>query len=363
MRYKELLFFHMNTYWLNTLFNTESSGDFERMLNKLKNQIFRKVDWSIADSDEGYIIGKLLLEDTLKQREANNIQERLGFLEKKYPGYSQYLIDRSYAWGVPLSYKISQNSSKIPLCEIVNKHMNLFGSTKSHGLYFDELIKIVKSRLVTQSVGRPQAIVDIGCGDGSLLRQLKKELCELKIKYIGVDVDERSLKIARSNDTDGIHFIQGDVSDPDILNDKFLKEGLPPLDECFHVRAFVDHNFTPIQLLNGNSISSKDEYFYCLGDKLIGLDSVETSYFFHFSKWKKYIKNFGLAVIELHNIKDACIYSTPSIAYEIFHLLSGQYIIEYENFNLLTYRAGWEKQNAIVLPNIDQANISISFYK
>ncbi|MDD4382233.1 MAG: peptide chain release factor N(5)-glutamine methyltransferase [Candidatus Dojkabacteria bacterium] len=61
-------------------------------------------------------------------------------------------------------------------------------------------------------------IVDVGTGSGCIIISLYKELGN-KFNYIGIDISDKAISIAKRNDTDGyIKFVKGDLLDNIELN-------------------------------------------------------------------------------------------------------------------------------------------------
>ena len=361
--HKQLLFYHINSYWLYQLMKKSESDN--NWLQPVKSQIFKKTKLVIeSDFREGYELGELIYHN-YQQKEKLALPEESRLLEKveQYsPGYLIYLNNRLHAWAVPLSYRnCFDDNQNNTLKSGFDKKLNLYGSTCSHQLYFKILVTLIEKHFETFDE-LPVGLIDVGCGDGSMLRALKKALVkyERNLIYIGVDIDFRAVEIARSNDKDDILFLQGDVSDPDGLNKLFIQKGLPALDNFFHVRAFVDHNFSP-QIINKSN--AEDEYKYILNKQLLDRTNLQYALLEHYKRWKPYIYQHGIGIIELHSLQNPSLTESPALAYEIFHLLSEQYIDDYCTYMQLTNIAGWQLLNKILLPNEAVANVSISIFK
>ncbi|MEN5378522.1 class I SAM-dependent methyltransferase [Sphingobacterium kitahiroshimense] len=364
---KEILFNHINCYWYKLLSNARNQDDFgHRILERAKlymetNQMDPFVVY------EGYNIGEELYQSFIKN---GNLQLTMNTfyegLDKKYPGYFQYLESKLHSWAVPLSYR-SYISSGLLKHTPLEKELNILGSTKSHTKYFEKLVDRIVRYLVNNSERKPKGFVDIGCGDGFFLSLIKKKIESIfpdHFLYIGVDIDETSRSIAESINGKNISFIYGDVSDPDLLNQKIIELGLPSLDQYFHVRAFVDHNFNPLLhgVKNGHNEANLMDYEYRFGETIISENILNKSYVNHFKLWKKYICNYGIGIIELHKVNEHSFIKSPAFAYEIFHLLSDQFIIDYHRFNELIKSADWVEVETETVPSIGHPMISLGIY-
>jgi len=56
-------------------------------------------------------------------------------------------------------------------------------------------------------------IVDAGCGDGEMLRYLSSNIKDSRVQFLGLDISEKSIKIARdkSNEFNNIRFRESDI--------------------------------------------------------------------------------------------------------------------------------------------------------
>jgi hypothetical protein len=279
-------------------------------------------------------------------------------------GYVEYLRSTLHAWAVPLSYHYLLARPRGGM----DKRLNLWGSTQSHNKYFAALKEMIVNYLKHSESTLPIGFVDVGCGDGSLLQDLKRELdgiFDRSFMYIGFDLDEQSYRIASERGSEGILFLKGDVARPEELNASLTANGLPSLDQFFQVRAFVDHNCKPFF---GDGDTGGDPncsgYCYIHNNALVSEAFVEESFKAHFARWKPFIYRHGLGVIELHKSENYCLTESPAIAYEIFHLLSEQYIMSYTTYLKLLENAGLSLLDNRSIPgHVVNPNISLSIYQ
>lgn len=351
--YKKTLFYHLNSYWIYRFWEIGAKPG-QRFLQDtcLYQQISLFGEKELFS--EGYQLGEAIYHH-YQIRGTLSLPPKEMELERKYPHYTPYLNEKIHAWAVPLSYRNYTEQG-------LDKPLNLWGSTMAHRHYFRLLTDEVITYLRALPARRlPTGFVDIGCGDGSLLRTLQEKLGGRNFTYIGIDIDDRSHHIAKEAGHSDIIFLKGDVSDPDAINEQLLSLGLAGLDRYMHIRAFVDHNFSPVY--DGQQTGKKRDYHYLGKTGLLEYTIVEDSYRFHFSAWKKYIHTYGIAMIELHRTENSSLESSPAIAYEIFHFLSSQYLLTYSQFVSLTRSAGWEHIKLVQKVPDENPTVSIGIYK
>jgi len=131
------------------------------------------------------------------------------------------------------------------------------------------------------------------------------------------------------------------------------------------VRAFVDHNSKPFfgdEYKEGDPDGSS--YYYLHNNALLSQKYVEDAFRAHFARWKPFTCRHGLGIIELHKAEGYCLTESPAIAYEIFHLLSEQYIMAYKMYTRSLSAAGLKLLSGKTIPNhVLNPNVSISIYQ
>jgi hypothetical protein len=127
----------------------------------------------------------------------------------------------------------------------------------------------------------------------------------------------------------------------------------------------VDHNSKPI--FGGEYKEDETNisgYYYVHNNTFISQKFVEDSFQTHFARWKPFICRHGLGIIELHKSSDYRVTQSPAIAYEIFHLLSEQYMVPYLFYAKSWLNAGLTLLDIKLIPDhILDPNISISIYR
>lgn len=107
------------------------------------------------------------------------------------------------------------------------------------------------SKLINENPKEEYAIIDMGCGDGNMLREVA-EYCQkksIKVKLIGVDLNEEALQLAkeRSVEYDEIQYMHRDILklDPstlncDILINTLTMHHIPDENIMVFLQKFVD---------------------------------------------------------------------------------------------------------------------------
>lgn len=113
---------------------------------------------------------------------------------------------------VSKQFEIQSREYTFPYHYLVDLNKKSFSKTLSWGLdyfnYMSTVVALVKKYIAS-------SILDIGCGDGFLLYNLKKNnLIGDEIQAVGVDIDERPIKFAQafSHGMQGLCFLQEDIS-------------------------------------------------------------------------------------------------------------------------------------------------------
>jgi hypothetical protein len=367
MLFKARLFNHINSLWLKNLYFMRTYGNNNSHVNLIYKQITKRLPHgsTVELWEEGYRIGHAI-DAHYKATgffELPNLSDFL-IIEGDDRGYFEYLSSNINAWGVPISYHYLLSNPRSSF----DKRLNLWGSTQSHKNYFKSLIEMILNYLKYSGSALPAGFVDVGCGDGSLLRALKEavdEVFDKAFRFIGFDIDDQSSCIAKENGQQGILFLKGDVAKPEELNASLISKDLPSLDQFFQIRAFVDHNCKPFfEDVPTEGAPNTSDCCYLHNDSLVPKKFIEDSFSDHFARWKPFIHKQGLGIIELHKSEAYNLTESPAIAYEIFHLLSEQYIISYSTYAQSMGNAGLDLLDNKLVPNdIVYPNVSISIYR
>jgi len=326
----------------------------------------------------------------------------LGWFNKKKDTYQftdkgLFFAKRASAYGVTVSYlptflelnefifgnplKLKTNSSDEPE-KHVHREMNVWGSGGAHSTYFKVIDKIIITLFNKPIDEQPKGILDMGCGNGAFIQHIfdvieyqtlrGKFLEEYPLLLVGADFNQAALKVTRSNLIKAdiwAKVIWGDIGRPDILAKDLKEDYNIDLKDLLNVRTFLDHNRIwefPKKKTNRVSTSTGA---YAYQGKWISNNLVEDSLLEHFQKWKPYIEQFGLLIIELHTINPKLtsknIGITPATAYDATHGFSDQYILEVDVFNAVAKEAGLypDPNYYAIFPNNELATVSVNLLK
>ena len=261
----------------------------------------------------------------------------------------------------------------------VFRGMNVWGSGGSHSTYFrkiDEVLLDVFNRPLEQ---QPKGIIDVGCGNGALLEHIfnliwnqtnrREDLDKNKLILIGADYNKEALLSTQKNLKKAdvwAEVVWGDIGNPAEINDKLEKHYQVKLKDLLNIRSFLDHNRPFNKPVADNFPPSASTGAFTHRGNLLSNSDVEQSLVEHLLKWKPYVQQHGLLLIELHtidpNIVQLNLGNTPCTAYDVTHGFSDQYIVEVAVFNRAVDRAGLRlsKDHYYRFPNSDLTTVTIN---
>ncbi|CAL2090672.1 class I SAM-dependent methyltransferase [Tenacibaculum sp. 190524A02b] len=265
----------------------------------------------------------------------------------------------------------------------VDREMNVWGSGGAHAAYFRVIDEIIINLFNKPIHEQPKGILDVGCGNGAFLKHLfnvienqtsrGKVLEEHPLLLIGVDYNEAALQITRKNLVQAdiwAKVIWGDIGNPKALSEDLQTKYGINLSDLLNVRTFLDHNRIweePAPTNNLVTTTSSGAYAYRgqrLNNNLV-IESLKQ----HFNKWKPFIGQFGLLLIELHTSNPTLVAKnlgkTAATAYDATHGYSDQYIIELEEYMKAMEAIGLtsDENTFRKFPNSDLATVSINLFK
>ena len=202
----------------------------------------------------------------------------------------------------------------------VNRSLNVIGSGAMHGGFFDSLcVQIGDIFDNMEFSSQPRYIVDMGCGDGALLKSVfmhvaqrtirGKHLDEAPLTMIGVDFNsasrhETSKALMQAEIPNLV--IHGDIGDPEGMMKDLASHGV--VERILHVRSFLDHDrpFLPIQ--NEQQLAFREKHYnsiysgqYVTEDGLsLPASHVVQNLVEHLTRWASIIGEHGLVMLEVH---------------------------------------------------------------
>lgn len=326
----------------------------------------------------------------------------LGWFNKKKETYQftekgLFFAKRASAYGVTVSYLPTfHNLNELifgnPLVlktdspndpeKHVHREMNVWGSGGAHSTYFKVIDEIIIELFNKPIDKQPKGILDMGCGNGAFIQHIfdviehqtlrGKLLEEHPLLLVGADFNQAALKVTRANLIKAdiwAKVIWGDIGRPDLLANDLKEDYNIDLKDLLNVRTFLDHNriWDPPKKVT-NRIS-KSSGAYAFEGKRLSNNLVEDSLKEHLEKWKPYVENFGLLIIELHTVNPKLVSKnlgkTAATAYDATHGYSDQYILEVDVFNAIAAEAGLyqDERYFTKFPNSELATVSINLLK
>ncbi len=261
----------------------------------------------------------------------------------------------------------------------VHREMNVWGSGGAHSTYFKVIDAIIIELFNKPIDEQPRGILDMGCGNGAFIQHIfdviehqtlrGKLLEEHPLLLVGADFNRAALKVTRANLIKSdiwAKVIWGDIGRPDLLAKDLNEDYNIDLKDLLNVRTFLDHNrIWETPKVTSTNISTSSGAYTFQGQRLSN-NQVEDSLKEHLQKWKPYVENFGLLIIELHTVTPKLTASnigeTAATAYDATHGYSDQFILEIDVFNRIAKASGLQPDERYFtkFPNNELATVSVN---
>ncbi len=189
----------------------------------------------------------------------------------------------------------------------------------------------------------PGTLVDIGCGDGVMLRELGRRSPGTRL--VGVEYNPVARDVAEQTLSDFPHSLAllGDMGDPDAVADSLQARGIE-LDSVLWLTKSVIHNRpyrTPRKA--GRPSTTTTACSDNKGQPIPGGD-LEQNLLEFFQAWKPYLGGHGFLVVEAHTVPPEVarrhVGRTLAPVLDYTHALSGQLLVEADVFRQCAREAG-----------------------
>lgn len=209
---------------------------------------------------------------------------------------------------------------------------------------------------------QPEAIVDTGCGDGSLLAWLYSEVVNRtswgrrRLTAIGIEPNPAARRIAAETLTEARvpHILlDGDITEAEEIARKLRALGYDA-HNTLHVSKSVIHNRrykSPSKKADA-MLRSSNVFTLPDGDP-IQPGYLEQNLIEHFESWRPLTSRYGMVVIEAHTVRpethSACLGRSIATVVDALHGYSNQYLVEPDVFRAAAQRAGYRSRSQVEL--------------
>lgn len=202
----------------------------------------------------------------------------------------------------------------------------------------------------------PTCVVDVGCGDGTLLLEVGKALRSAGfdlggLTLVGVDPapEARAETASRLTDAGLRHLVMtGDIGDPASIAARLQAHGLDLRDGLFVSKSVLhDRQFEPPAAATPmpSGPNSRTVFIGQDGALLVAAE-VERHLIDVLVRWRPWVGRHGMLVIEAHTAdpSDSARHAGRHILVplEVTHGLSHQYLLEAQRFRALVRQAGYQ---------------------
>ncbi|PYS30179.1 MAG: hypothetical protein DMG11_06165, partial [Acidobacteria bacterium] len=268
----------------------------------------------------------------------------------------------------------------------VDRTINVIGSGFQHEKYFAALSDLVVRCFDGDDyASQPKYIVDMGCGDGTLLRRLYeavrdrtrrgKVLDAHPVIPVAADFNEKAL-VEASRTLAGIEHIavKGDIGDPAALLDTLRANGVEDLHRVLHVRSFLDHD-RPYRQPEDHEAGARrspaggNVYIDSQGQPIPLRDMLQSTVE-HLRRWSQVVNEHGLVLLEVHclppDVTARYRDESENFHFDVYHALSHQYLLEAQTFLVCAAEAGlfWREGRGVGFPkHLPYTRISLNHFE
>ena len=291
-----------------------------------------------------------------------------------------FVLQRCAAFGVCVSYRaLLQRLGEATFGETaavfqregehelwVDRQLNVLCSGFMHRRYFDDLIRVHIRPIFDAEpmAAQPRLVVDVGCGDGTLLRAIYlfikshtrrgQHLDAFPLTVVGADLSAAALAATSHTLTTARvphATMAGDLGSPAPLQDALEARFQVHRDDVLHVRSFVDHEMpyivtVPAPLATAAALAAQADTCHVdtASGRLITPAEAFQCLTEHFERWAACLGTHGLLVLEVHCLDIAStqryINEATALHFDCLQSHSGQLLVPAAHFALATAAAG-----------------------
>jgi malonyl CoA-acyl carrier protein transacylase len=243
----------------------------------------------------------------------------------------------------------------------VDRTLNVVASGFQHEKYFADVEDIILSIFNQLPIEeQPKYVVDMGCGDGTLLKRVYetiqsksargKELHQYPLCAIGVDYNEASITATARTLADIPHLVlKGDIGDPEQMITSLKSHGIHDPENILHIRSFLDHDrpFIPPQNLDQVQVRSLLPYqgvYVAPSGEPIPPHVMVQSLVEHLERWSKVVTKQGLIILEVHCLEPEVVNrfldKSENLHFDAYQAFSMQHLVEADVFLMAAAEVG-----------------------
>ena len=268
----------------------------------------------------------------------------------------------------------------------VDRTVNVIGSGFQHEKFFSALADLIIRCFEGEDYeSQPKYIVDMGCGDGTLLRRLYEAVRDRTrrgtvldvhpVIPVAVDFNEKALVEASRTLADIDHIaVRGDIGDPAALLETLRANCAGDLHRVLHVRSFLDHDRPYRQPEDRDAAARRtatggNVYIDAQGDAIPPGEMMQSTVE-HLRRWAEAVNEHGLVVLEVHCLPPEVTAryrdESENFHFDVYHAFSHQFLLAAPAFLACAAEAGLfcRKGRVVGFPkNLPFTRITLSHFE
>ncbi|WP_414624618.1 GNAT family N-acetyltransferase [Calothrix sp. CCY 0018] len=243
----------------------------------------------------------------------------------------------------------------------IDRTLNVVASGFQHKKYFADVENVILSifnRLPIEE--QPKYVVDMGCGDGTLLKRVYetiqsksargKVLKQYPLCAIGVDYNEASINATARTLADIPHLVlQGDIGAPEQMITSLKEHGIHDPENILHIRSFLDHDRPFIPPQNLDRVQDRSGLLYQgvyvdPSGELIPPHVMVQSLVEHLERWSRVVTKHGIVILEVHCLEPEVVSKfldkSINLHFDAYQAFSMQHLVEADVFLMAAAEVG-----------------------